>query len=197
MNERTFRASEAHKLEDPDRQKWLPVQDVLAALDLRPGMCMADIGAGTGYFTLPAARAVGPQGRVFAVDLQPEMLAKLRGKLSGLSQVELIEGSAHQSNLAEASCDRILLANVWHELDDHPGALDEVKRILRNGGRLAILDWRRDVDHPPGPPLDHRWALERTVETLKRNGWSIDRYAHIGAYRYIILASIADEGVRP
>ncbi len=81
MNERTFRASEAHKLEDPDRQKWLPVQDVLAALDLRPGMCMADIGAGTGYFTLPAARAVGPQGRVFAVDLQPEMLAKLRGNL--------------------------------------------------------------------------------------------------------------------
>jgi ubiquinone/menaquinone biosynthesis C-methylase UbiE len=196
MNERTFRSSAAHKLEDPDRQKWLPAEDVLAALDLRAGMCVADIGAGTGYFTLPAARAVGPQGRVFAVDLQPEMLAKVREKLAGLSHVELVEGTAHKTNLAGASCDRVLVANTWHELDDHPAALDEMKRLLREEGRLAILDWRTDVDRPPGPPLEHRWALERTVQTLERSGWSIESFSHIGDYSYIILASVADESVQ-
>lgn len=196
MNERTFNAAGAHKLEDPDRQKWLPAGEVLAALGLRPGMAVADIGAGTGYFALPAARAVGPGGRIFAVDLQPEMLAKLRENLAGLSNIQPVEGSAHKTTLTDACCDRVLMANVWHELDDHPGALAEVKRLLREEGRLAIVDWRTDVERPPGPPLEHRWTMETTVQTLERTGWSVEHFSHLGSYNYIIVAALADESVQ-
>jgi len=66
MDERTIGAAGAHKLEESGRQKWLPAGDVLAVLNLRPGMCVADIGAGAGYFSLPAARAVGPEDPAFA-----------------------------------------------------------------------------------------------------------------------------------
>jgi ubiquinone/menaquinone biosynthesis C-methylase UbiE len=191
MNERTFRHSDAHKLEDPERRRWLPVDAVLAALELRPGMDVADIGAGTGYFTLPLARAVGPEGRVRAVDLQPEMLALLRAKLAlpdSPANVELVEGSAHRTHLADGSCNLVLIANVWHELDEHSAALKETARLLRPGGRLAILDWRSDVDRPPGPPLDHRWPLEKTLRTLETSGWSIDRHTYVGGYSYLVVA---------
>ncbi len=73
MNDREFKHTEAHKLEDPERLKWLPPAEILAHLRLGPGMKVADIGAGTGYFSIPIARAVGALGHVFAVDLQPEI----------------------------------------------------------------------------------------------------------------------------
>ena len=96
MNDRVFKHTEAHKLEDPERLKWLPAAEILAHLRVAPGMKVADVGAGTGYFSIPIARAVGALGHVFAVDLQPEMLALLRGKLSD------------QTHLAISPCIRVL-----------------------------------------------------------------------------------------
>jgi precorrin-6B methylase 2 len=82
MHDRVFKHTEAHKLEDPERLRWLPPAEVISHLRLLPGMKIADIGAGTGYFSIPIARAVGDGGRVPAADLQPEMLELLRQKLS-------------------------------------------------------------------------------------------------------------------
>ena len=82
MGERLFKPQDAHKLEDPERQIWLPVVDVIRASAIRPGMRVADIGAGTGYFAIPIALAVGVGGKVYAVDLQSEMLNKLQQKLT-------------------------------------------------------------------------------------------------------------------
>ena len=197
MNERTFRPAEAHKLEDPARLKWLPVDAILERLSLRPGLQVADIGAGTGFFAIPMARAVGPDGRVFAVDLQSEMLQLLRHKLTaGTGNLETLEGSAHQSNLPGESCDLVLVANVWHELDDHPGALAEAARVLRPEGRLAILDWRADAVRPPGPPIDHRWPVEKTIHLLEQNGWTVHNYGAIGSYSYLVVATLADDSVQ-
>lgn len=80
-HERMFRHEHASVLDDPDRQRWLPSAAVLERLALRPGMRVADVGAGTGYFALPMARAVVPGGEVFAVDVQPEMLQQLGARL--------------------------------------------------------------------------------------------------------------------
>ncbi|MCC6860168.1 MAG: methyltransferase domain-containing protein [Bryobacterales bacterium] len=198
MNERTFNAAGAHKLEDPERLVWLPPAEVLNHLRLEPGMCVADIGAGAGYFAIPIALRIAP-GPLFAVDFQPEMLARLREKLSRPdmpANLQLVEGSAHKTNLPSDSCDRILMANLWHELDEHPGVLREAARLLRPGGLLVILDWRHDVDRPPGPPLEHRIRMEDAVYTLEHSGFTVQGYGRVGSYNYLITASVSDESVQ-
>jgi ubiquinone/menaquinone biosynthesis C-methylase UbiE len=192
MNERTFRASDAHRLEDPARLEWLPPAEVARRLELAPGMRVADIGAGTGYFALPMAAQVGPEGKVYAVDFQPEMLAKLGDKLKapGAPQnIELVQGDATQTGLPDGSCAVALFANLWRELDDHPAVLHEAARILREGGRIAILDWRPDVDRPPGPPLEDRIQAEAVVRSLEATGWVVRESATVGRYSYLAVAA--------
>jgi ubiquinone/menaquinone biosynthesis C-methylase UbiE len=184
-HERMFHHHHAHKLDDPERRKWLPEKDVLARLALRPDMSVADIGAGTGYFALPIARVVA---RVYAVDMQPEMLEMLRSRIGDLP-ITAVNGEATKTTLNDASVDLALLANVWHELDDHPAALVELARVVRPGGRIAILDWRPDTDPENGPPPDHRIAPEKIEAQLRDGGWRVESSAPIGAYHQLIIAS--------
>ena len=186
-HERLFRHERAHKLDAPERLKWLPPDAVVRQI-ARPGARIADVGAGTGYFTLPLSRAVLPGGRVFAVDVQPEMLQLLRARIPADLPVTLVEGEATRTTLADAIADVVLLANVWHELDDHVTALAEMSRILAPDGRLAILDWRDDVEQPPGPPLEHRIPPAEVTRTLEQNGWRIDTSEPVGTYNYFIIA---------
>jgi SAM-dependent methyltransferase len=137
-HERLFRPERAHKLDDPERLKWLPPEVVVRQL-AHPGLRVADVGAGSGYFALPLAPAVPPGGRVFAVDLQPEML-------------------------------QILRARVPPELP------------------VVLVDWRPDVEQPPGPPLDHRIPASEVARTLHDNGWRVDTSEAIGPYNYFIVA---------
>lgn len=193
-HERMFHHHHAHKLEDPDREKMLPPADVLARLALAPGMRVADVGAGTGFFAIPLARAVSPGGRVFAVDLQPEMLERLRAKLTPELPVELVRGSANETTVADASVDLVFYANVWHELDDRPGALAEAKRILRPGGRVAIVDWRPAVvapgeEPPPGPPLDHRVSADDALAVVRAAGFSAPDAGSVGQHHYIVVTT--------
>lgn len=193
MNERTFHVADAHKLEDSERPTWLPPGEVVTSLDLQPGIVVADVGAGTGYFSLPIARAVGSNGKVYAVDFQTGMLDLLGKKLlepRAPSNISLVHGTATHTTLPASCADLVFLANVWHELDDHALILKEVARLLRGKGRLAILDWRNDVKQPPGPPPEHRVASNTVVETLKVNGWNVERTGHVGKYSYLIMARL-------
>ena len=139
------------------------------ALGLTPGMVIVDIGAGTGYFSIPLLESPMVPSRVYAVDLQREMLDILQSKLSEANRTRmlLVQGSAAHTNLPTASCDLALLANVWHELDQGPDVSKECRRILKLGGRLAILDWRSDAQPPPGPPLAHRISSATVVSELQ------------------------------
>jgi arsenite methyltransferase len=191
MNERTFSVADAYKLEDPERPKWLPPNEVITSLEIQSGMSVADIGAGTGYFTLPIARAVGSDGKVHAVDFQTGMLDLLGKKLlepNAPTNIPLIHGTATHTTLPSVCADLVFLANVWHEVDDHALVLKEAARILRKNGRMAILDWRPNVQQPPGPPIDHRISAKTVAETLKLNGWNVERSGNVGKYSYLILA---------
>jgi ubiquinone/menaquinone biosynthesis C-methylase UbiE len=192
---KVFPASSMHKLDDPERLEWLPPGEILEALELRKGMAAADLGAGSGYFTLPIAEAVGPPGKVYAVDSQPAMLDRLREKLSveSHSHIQPVQGDAAGTGLPDACCDLVLMANLLHELPDPVAALNEAKRLLRDGGRLAILDWRTDVNRPPGPPMNHRISLEEAVVILERADWSLQRKDHIGRYSYLLILTATDE----
>jgi ubiquinone/menaquinone biosynthesis C-methylase UbiE len=193
MNDRIFKHSSAHKLEDPERLKWLPPAEILSRLHLTHGTRVADVGAGTGYFTIPMANAVGPEGHIFAVDLQQEMLDLLTRKLAKENvpgNISLHRGAAKELPLKDDSVDLAFYANVWHELDDADAAFREAKRIAGNG-RIAILDWRHDKESPPGPPQDHRIAAETLMTFLQTNGCRRVSCYNVGQYSYLLTAELA------
>ncbi len=190
-NPKLFDPSRAHVLDDADRREWLPPGLVADALDLRPGTSVADLGAGTGYFATVLAERVGPAGRVYAVDMQAEMLERLREKLAGSSlPVTPVLGRAEETTLPSDSVDLVFVANVWHELDEPALLLTEARRIMRLDGRLAILDWRADVPPPPGPPAWHRQAATDVAATLKRERWQARSTRNVGQYSYLVLADL-------
>ncbi len=193
MHERRFNPAQAHKLDAPERGTWLPVNEVLAQLALFPGMTIGDIGAGTGYFTLPMASAVGAAGRVYAVDVEPRMLELVQDKLTEFrtTNVQCVQGEASTTNLADAACDLVFMANVWHEFDSHPAVLKEVTRILKPGGRIAILDWCADLDSPPGPPKAHRIPKQDVCDLLAKSGFKALSMSHAGKFSYLVQASRA------
>jgi ubiquinone/menaquinone biosynthesis C-methylase UbiE len=193
-NPRTFDPANAHRLEDPQRLIWMPPEAVVQRLQIRPGMTIADIGAGTGFFALPFAEAIEPDGLLRAVDLQPAMLQMLEEKLrhpNAPRNVQLSQGEAAKTGLADASCDLVFLANIWHELENAAGVLAEARRLLRAAGRIAILDWRADAPPPPGPPTEHRIAPEITQSTLEQNDWREIQFAPLGKFSYLLTASPA------
>jgi ubiquinone/menaquinone biosynthesis C-methylase UbiE len=185
---RRFPASEAHRLDDPARKEWLPPAEVLRALALHSGETIADVGAGTGYFSLPLAQSVGPEGSVYAVDAQAEMLSLLKQKLNraAITNVELIPAEADQTGLLASSCDLFFLANIWHEIEDQIAVLREAQRVLKKGGRIAILDWRPDVEPEHGPPLVHRVEPSRAMESLRATGFEQVAIANVGRYSWLV-----------
>ncbi len=194
MNDRVFKHSNAHKLEDPERLTWMPPAEVLSRLHLKHGQRVADVGAGTGYFSLPMARAVGEDGHIFAVDLQQEMLDLLAKKLQqddSPTNVSLHRGPASQLPLEDRSVDVAFYANVWHEFDDGEDVLREALRIAVPNGRIAVLDWRHDKESPPGPPQGHRIAADTLVDFLQKHGCHKVSCYNVGQYSYLITAELA------
>jgi ubiquinone/menaquinone biosynthesis C-methylase UbiE len=196
MNDRVFSHTQASKLDDPARLKWLPPSDVIAALNIHSGMAVVDVGAGTGYFSIPIADWLGAPGIVYAVDLQLEMLEILRkklhhGKRKNLCEIELLLGKADCVPLPDRSADLVLLANIWHELDAREAVLKETRRLLKSGGRLAILDWRADLPGPPGPPQEHRIVDAAVCDMLRSESWVVQVNKTIGAFSYLVVATPA------
>ena len=188
MHDKRFPASEAHRLDDPARKVWLPPAETLRALTLHSGDTIADVGAGTGYFSLPLAQAVGPDGKVYAVDAQAEMLCLLKRKIdrSELYNVILIHAEADQTGVPASCCSLFFLANVWHEIEDWIAVLGEAMRVLKPGGSIAILDWRTDVEPEHGPPLADRVDASRAMETLHSAGFGQICSTNVGRYSWLV-----------
>lgn len=188
MPEKRFDAARAYRLDLPERITWLSPQEVIRALAVPAGATVVDLGAGTGYFALPLAFAVGAAGRVIAVDAQDEMLELLRRKIasSTVSNIELVCAEADRIPFLGSTCDLIFLANVWHEIPNRAAALAEAKRVLKGEGRIAILDWRPDVEPEHGPPLEHRLTASSAVAELVAAGFQPGSQQNIGKYTWLV-----------
>jgi len=182
-----------------DSEHWLSPGELLAELDLLPGMSVGEIGAGIGFYTVPISRRVGPAGRVFAVEWRPWLIDEVRARLNGPNapdNIGLVVGRPADTHLPAASCDLVIFADIWHEIENRSGALDEARRILRPEGRVAILNWRPDALFPPGPPIEHRISLRSTLCTVEMKSWSLVKAHTIGPDGYLLVVETADESVQ-
>ena len=155
--------------DDPSRDAWQQPDAVVAALELQPGMTVADVGAGTGYFTVRLARAV-PQGKVIATDIEPDMVRYLRERAAReqLANVEALECGATDPKLPAGAVDRILVVDVWHHLPDRIAYARGLAASLKPGGKLAIVDFTMAATH--GPPKHHRLAPDAIEADLRAAG---------------------------
>ncbi|MGR8918336.1 MAG: class I SAM-dependent methyltransferase [Gammaproteobacteria bacterium] len=158
-------------LERPTREAEERTDLLLAALDVRPGDVVADIGAGTGYFTLPLAQRVG-DGRVYAVDLQPEMLAIVRRRAAdaGLDNIELVLASETDPRLPPASLDRVLLVDAYHEFSYPREVMQRVLEALRPDGRVYLVEYRAEDPAVPIKPL-HKMSEAQARRELAAAGF--------------------------
>ena len=124
------------------REQWQKVDQVLAAMGVRPGAAVADLGAGDGFFTVRLARGVGEQGKVYAVDVSADALRRLRSRIATdrLTQVEVVEGTFDDPKLPVGSLDAVLVVNAYHEMKAYKEILAKVKAALKPTGRLVIVE---------------------------------------------------------
>lgn len=190
MTSQKFDPKNIEKLDRPERAQWQSITAFLEILQPQPGMTYADIGCGPGYFTFPVAERVGPTGQVYAVDLQPEMLQELERRVQerSLKNITTVRCGELKIPLPDGSVEAACLANVYHELEDTPAFLAELRRILRPGGRLILIDWK-PIETPMGPPLSQRIPGEIISQALQRAGFAHRQDHDIYPYHTLIEAS--------
>lgn len=159
----------SRSFDNPARDAWQKPAEVIAALALSPAARVADIGAGTGYFTVRLARAA-PRGIVFAVDIEEKMVSHLaqRAKDAGLRNVRAVLGSATSANLPEP-VDLALLVNSFHHIEARIAYMRKLAGSLRPGGRVAIIEARPEAEQ--GPPKRFRMAVGKIDEEMGAAGF--------------------------
>ncbi len=175
------------RLEGPARARWQRPDAVVAALRVRSGQIVGDVGCGPGYFTLRLAQVVGPRGRVLAVDAEPRMLELLVARLgrARVRNVTPIRGLEGDPLLPDCSCDLILVVNTYHHFHDGPVFLRRLTRALRRGGRLVNIDFHAR-ETPVGPPIEHRVAREAFLRDARRAGLSLVAEQALLPYQYFL-----------
>ena len=167
-------SSGADWLERPERETEENVEGALDALGLKPGMTVAEVGAGTGYVALRMAKRVGPTGKVYANDLQPEMLDLLRKNAAkaGLTNVEPVLGLATDPQLPAGQMDLIILVDVYHEFSQPQKMLRGIRLALKPDGRLVLLEYRKEDPAIPIQP-DHKMSVAQAKIEVEAEGFKL------------------------
>jgi ubiquinone/menaquinone biosynthesis C-methylase UbiE len=179
-------------LEDPARDGYQKPDEVLRALALRPGEAVADIGSGSGYFTVRLAGGVGTGGRVYAVDVDPEMVRHLNRRLrdSGLDNVRSVLADLDDPLLPDASVDRFFICDTWHHIGDQAKYLGLMKKMLRPGGQVVMIDFKKE-ETPMGPPLGMRIAREDLLRQMQAAGFILAAEHTFLPYQYFLVFRVA------
>jgi len=178
-------------LEDPARDAYQKPQEVLSALALREGEVVADVGAGSGYFTVRFARAVGGKGRVYAVDVSPDMVRHLNHRVrdEGLGNVLTVLSDPDDPLLPDASVDRFVIVDTWHHIEDQAGYLAKMKRMLKPGGQVVMIDFQKR-ELPVGPPLAMKVARDDLVKQMETAGFQLAAEHGFLPYQYFLVFTV-------
>lgn len=184
-----FAINDKHTLDTEKIIELLPAKQTLINLDLQKNDIMADIGCGVGYFTIPAAKIVGKNGRIFAMDIFPEMLhdVQIKIKENNISNINILLTEENDLKLKNNTVTFAFLSNVLYEIDEKEKFLSEVKRIICPEGKIAILEWRK-IKSNFGPPIEDRLDEMDSVKMLDKLGFSPISTLDIGEDFYGIVA---------
>jgi len=178
----------AKRFDDPARDAWQKPAEVVTAMAISPDMIVADIGAGTGYFEPHLSRAVGPKGKVLALDIEADMVRYLRERATRekLENVEAKQVSMSDPGLGKESVDRVLVVDTWHHIDGRKAYAEKIRDGLRPGGALVIVDFTMEATQ--GPPKEHRITAEKVIEELTSAGLSAELATETLPEQYIVIA---------
>jgi ubiquinone/menaquinone biosynthesis C-methylase UbiE len=175
------------RLESPERAAWQKPDELVATLGLRPGAVACDVGAGPGYFTLRLARAVGPAGRVYGLDVDPRMTRLLEERAAAAGLANVIPVLAPEGDgLPPEPCDLVLLVNAFHHFPDGPGYLTRLAGALAPGGRLALVEFH-EGDLPVGPPPEHRVTRAAIDAAVEAAGLRLAADHRLLPYQWLLL----------
>ncbi|GEM_PF-376062 len=180
------RADAVAVLDSPARLSSQDPSRLWRRVDLKPGDIVVDVGAGSGFYAFPAAAVVGPGGRVYAVDVSPELveLVRERAVKGKVRNLEPVLSTPKRIPIEDAVADVAILANVLHGIPST--TVDEAVRLLRPGGRLVNVDWKKEPT-PEGPPVRHRLTLREATAALTAHGLTPVDSFELGPYHYVLV----------
>lgn len=178
----------AEWLERPERESEEAPSRAIRALKLLPGQVVADIGAGSGYYALRLARAVGPTGRVYATDIQPGMLDLLRRQAARakLSNIVPVLGAADDPNLPAGSLDLALMVDVYHELAEPQVFVRRLREALKPDGRLVLLEFRKEDRRIPIYEV-HKMSVDEVRAELEPEGYRLTAVLNDLPWQHILV----------
>ncbi len=174
-------------LEEP--RDWQDTEKIIESLHLQADNIVADIGAGSGYFTVPLASEVGEQGLVFAEDIQIEMINFISNKVEALElkNVRVVFGKAEDPSLLDNFFDLVFFANTYHELEKPFLMLENIRKDLRYYGRLAIIDWDPAKKAPFGPSQYEKVSEDIVIKEVERAGFTLMEKQNFMPYHYFLV----------
>jgi len=175
-------------LDRQEREQEEAPTKAVAALKLKPGQVVADIGAGSGYYSILLAPAVGPTGKVYATDIQPEMLTLIQKKLAanGIKNVETVLGTVTDPKLPDGSLDLAVMVDVYHELQQPQVFLRALKRTLKPDGRLVLIEFRKE---DPRVPIreEHKMTVREARAEVEAEGYRFEKLMDILPWQHMIV----------
>ena len=174
-------------LEEP--RDWQDTEEIMDRLHLGAGDIVADIGAGSGFFTIPFSSRVGEKGLVFAEEIQIEMINYISRKVEEqeLKNIRVIFGKPEDPSLLDNFFNLVFLANTYHELEKPFLMLENIKKDMRHSGRLAIIDWDPAKQSPFGPPIEAKVPESTIIKEVERSGFELIEKHNFMPYHYFLV----------
>jgi ubiquinone/menaquinone biosynthesis C-methylase UbiE len=190
---RLFPPADLGQLEGPDRDAYQRPDQIMDALQIGEGSVVADLGAGGGWFTVRLAHRVGPNGRVYAEDIQPQMINAIQSRVAreGLqSRVIPVLGTATDPKIPEGTLDAVLIVDAYHEMEQPIALLKNVAKCLKRDGVIGIVNYKKDGGGP-GPAMEERVDAEQVIADLQAAGLQLRRRENFLRYQYLLIFGAA------
>ncbi len=193
-----FDPKNVHNLVDPSRLELFDPEKVLREFGVREGMVLLDVGTGPGFYLPYLSRLVGDKGKVYAVDVQEEMVKLAREKVEkeGLRNVEVLLSEENRIPLPDSSVDFVFMAFTFHELEDPKRFVEELKRVAKPFAYLGIIDWKKE-DRDKGPPPEEVLSEWEIGLILDDSGVRVGRMVEIGKYCFGVYAVFPQQEENP
>ena len=178
-------------LERSEREQEEAPSKAIATLELKPGMVVADIGAGSGYYTSRLSKSVGPTGKVYATDIQPGMIELINRRVAaeGLTNVTTVLGAMDDPKLPPASIDLAIMVDVYHELQAPQVFLQRLRETFKPGGRLVLLEFRKEDATVPILEV-HKMSVAEVKAELEAEGFVLDKVIEVLPWQHIIVLRV-------